>query len=410
MSSSEFVVGLDIGTTKMFTVVAKSAMGGELKVLGAGSSPVRGLKRGVVTSIKEASEAIAHSVAEAELSAGVTIRDVYAGISGEHIRSHNLKGSTVISRVGEEVNARDVRKAIQEAQSKLDSLERKILHVSPQQFILDGQNGIVDPVGMHGVHLEADVHVVTGAVQMSTNLISSIESAGLKLRELVLEPLAARYSLFSEEEHEAGVVLIDIGGSLTNVAVFRNETIRHSFTLPVGASHVVQDLSIGLRTSMDVAEMVKARYGSCLTERVDPEERFILPNGGGVRKEVERSRLCTIIQARMEETFELLHNHLEREGYLANLPAGIVLTGGGSLLDGIETLAERVFDLPVRVGKPNGVIGLSHGFSDCRFATGIGLVIYASRHAGRDFTPGANGKGPLGEFGGRVKAFFSDFI
>jgi cell division protein FtsA len=410
MSSSEFVVGLDIGTTKIFTVVAKPAVGGELKVLGAGSSPARGLKRGVVTSIREASEAIGHSVAEAELSAGVTIRDVYAGISGEHIRSHNLRGSTVISRSGEEVGARDVRKAILEAQSKLDSLERKILHVSPQQFILDGQNGILDPVGMHGVHLEADVHVVTGGIQTSTNLISSIEAAGLRPRELILEPLAARYSLFSEEEHGTGVILVDIGGSLTNVAIFRSGTIRHSFTIPVGAAHVAQDISIGMRTSMDVAEMAKARYGSCLTESVDAEEKVVLPNGGGVRKEVERSRLCAIIRARMEETLELLYQHLEREGLFSNLPAGIVLTGGGSLLDGIESLTEQVFELPARVGTPGGVIGLSHGFSDCRFATGIGLAVYANRHPGHDYTPGSNGKSLLGELGGKVKSFFSDFI
>jgi cell division protein FtsA len=410
MSGSDFVVGLDIGTTKIFTIVATPTIGGELKVLGAGSSPTRGIKKGIVTSIKVASEAIAHSVSEAELSAGVTIREVYAGISGEHIKSHNIREAIVTSRAGDEVDQRDVRKVIDEARLGLEGTERQILHISPQQFILDNQAGIVNPVGMRGVHLEAEVHIVSGAVQTSTNLMKSIESANLKLKELVLEPLAGSYSLFSEDEGSMGAVLIDIGGCLTNVAVFSTGGIKHSFTLPVGAVSATHDIAIGLRTSMEIAEMVMVRYGTCIQEMVEQDEKFVLPDDSSVRKEVEKARLCMVIHARMEEIFEMVRANLEREGLMGNLTAGVVLTGGGSLMDGVDQLAEEVLDMPVRLGSPSGVVGLSHGFSDCRFATGIGLALYARRTAGRELSFSRNGNGIFKGVTGKVKSFFSDFV
>ncbi|MFQ6103108.1 MAG: cell division protein FtsA [Candidatus Glassbacteria bacterium] len=410
MSGDDFIVGLDIGTTKIFTVVAKPTTGGDLKILGAGSSPTRGMRRGVVTSIKEVGEAIRHSVCEAELSAGVSIREVYAGISGEHVRSHNVRGSIVISRAGDEVEKRDVRKVIQDARGRLDGIDRKILHISPQQFILDSQRGIRDPVGMRGVHLEAEVHVVSGSVQNSSNLLSGIEEANIKLIEFVLEPLAESYCLFSEEEGEMGTLLIDIGGHITNVAVFSSGGIRHSFVLPVGGNNVTQDIAIGLRTSMETAELIKVRHGTCMKDRVEPGETFFLPDEAGERKEVDRSRLCTIVQARMEETFEIILTSLHKEGLLENLTAGVVLAGGGNLLDCADSLAEKIFDLPVRIGTPGGVVGISHGFSDCRFSTGIGLVLYARRNAGNEYAFSENGKGLLREMTGRMKEFFSDFI
>lgn len=410
MSGNEFVVGLDIGTTKIFTIVAKPTIGGDLKVLGAGLAPARGIKKGVVTSIKMASEAIAHSVSEAELSAGVNIRDVYAGISGEHLRSHNAKGALVISRAADEVNSRDVKKVIQEAKSGLEGTERQILHLSPQQFILDNQKGILNPMGMKGVHLEAEVHIVSGTAQTATNLVKSIEEANLRVRELVLEPLAGKYTLFSEEEGEMGAILIDIGGGLTNMAVFTSGGIRHSYVLPAGGTNVIHDIAIGLRTSMESAEMIKDKYGTCFQDRVEPGEKFILPDDGGARKEVERSRLCTIIQARMEEIFELLRENLEKEGLFHNLSAGAVLSGGTSMIDGVDVLAEKILDMPVRIGSPTGVVGLSQGFSNCRFATGIGLAVYASRNAGKELSLSENGNGMFKEVAGRVKSFFGDFI
>ncbi len=410
MPGNEFIVGLDIGTTKIFTIVAKPTIGGDLKVLGAGSTPTRGMKKGIITSIQLASEAITHSVSEAELSAGVNIREVYASISGEHIRSHNVRGAIVISRVGDEVNQKDVNKVIQNARSGFEGTERQILHISPQQFILDSQRGILNPIGMRGVHLEAEVHVVSGAMQTSSNLIRSIEESGLKLKDLVLEPLAGSYSLLTAEEQEMGALLIDIGGSLTNIAVFSAGGIRHSFVLPVGGSNVIHDIAIGLRTSMEVAEVVMTRYGTCDQQAFEPGEKFILPDDSGLRKEVEKTRLCMIIDARMEETLELLKSHLEKEGLLENLTAGIVISGGGALLDSVDHLAEKVFDMPVRIGAPTGVVGISHGFSDCRFATGIGLVLYASRNSGRELSFSRNGKSRLQGVTGKVKSFFNDFI
>jgi len=265
-------------------------------------------------------------------------------------------------------------------------------------------------VGMRGVHLEAEVHVVSGAAHTATNLVRSIEEANLRVKELVLEPLAGKYALFSEEEGEMGVLLIDIGGGLTSMAVFTSGGIKHSYVLPVGGTNVVHDIAIGLRTSMDTAEMIKDKYGTCLQEHVVPGEKFFLPDDGRARKEIERSRLCTIIQARMEEIFELLRENLEREGLLQNLSAGAVLSGGTSLIDGVDNIAERVLDMPVRIGTPTGVVGLSHGFSNCRFATGIGLAIYASRNAGKELFFNENGNGVFKEVTGKVKSFFGDFI
>jgi cell division protein FtsA len=410
MSENGFVVGLDIGTTKIFTVVAKLTFGGELKVLGAGSSLVRGMKRGVVTSIQEAGAAIAQSISEAELSAGVNIKEVFAGVSGEHIESHNIQDSLVIARAGEEVSPKDVRKVIRGASAKLERPERQILHVSPQQFILDNQKGIVDPVGMKGVHLEVELHVVTGGAQNSAHLLKSIQQAGVKVKELVLEPVAERHSLISDEEGDAGAILVDIGGSLTNVAVFVGGGIRHSFVLPVGAMHIVQDIAIGLRTSTDIAEMVMGKYGTCAPERIEPGEKFFLPDQGGMRKEVERERLGVIIQARMEETFELVLANLEKQCRVNGITAGVVLSGGGSLLDGVDVLAEKVLRMPVRIGSPAGIVGLSHGFSDTRYATGIGLVLYAVRNAAREPSISGNGKGGGRGFGGKFRNFFNDFI
>jgi cell division protein FtsA len=411
MSENGFIVGLDVGTTKIFTVVAKLTVGGELKVLGAGSSRTRGVKRGVVISIHELGEAIGQSISEAELSAGVSIREVFAGVSGEHIESHNVQDSLVIARAGEEVTQKDVRKVIKGARTKLERAERQILHVSPQQFVLDNQKGIVDPVGMKGIHLEVELHVVTGAAQNSSHLLKSMQEAGVKVKELVLEPVAERYSLLSEEEGEAGAILVDIGGSLTNVAVFAGGGIRHSFVLPVGGVHVIQDIAIGLRTSTDIAEMVMGKYGTCAPERIEPGEMFFLPDQGGMRKEVERERLCAIIQARVEEIFELVLTNLERQCKFANITAGVVLSGGGSMLDGVDVLAERVLHMPVRIGSPTGIVGLSHSFSDSRFATGIGLVLYAVRNAAREPALAGNGRGLFwGIMGGKVRSFFSDFI
>lgn len=410
MSENGFVVGLDIGTTKVFTVVAKRTVGGELKVLGAGSSRMRGMKRGVVTSIQEAGAAIAQSVSEAELSAGVSIKEVYAGVSGEHIKSQNVKDFIVVTRAGEDVTQKDVRKVIKGARAKVEGADRQILHVSPQQFILDSQKGILDPVGMKGVRLEVELHVVTGAAQNSSHLLKSIQAAGIRAKELVLEPVAERYSLISDEEGDAGVILIDIGGSLTNVAAFAGGGIRHSFILPVGGLHVIQDISVGLRTSPDIAEMVMGKYGTCVLERIEQDEKFSLPDQGGTRKEVERTRLCAIIQARMEETFELILANLEEECAFTDLAAGVVLSGGGCLLDGIDTLAERVLGMPVRIGSPTGIVGLSHGFSDSRFATGIGLVLYAARNAAREPALAGNGGGSFGGLGGKLRDLLDYFF
>jgi cell division protein FtsA len=323
--------------------------------------------------------------------AGVEVRNVYAGIAGDHIRSINSHGVIAVSRGGVEITRSDVNRVIDAAKAVAIPMDREILHILPQEFIVDEQTGIKDPTGMAGVRLEVDVHIVTGAVSSAQNLVKAIQKAGYQVRDLVLEPLASSHGVLTDDERELGVALVDIGGGTTDIALFHEGAIRHTSVIGLGGNNVTNDIAIGLRTPGREAERIKERYGTALARLVADDEEVSVPRvaGQGERR-VGRRILASIIQPRMEEILALVQSDIRRSGWHDRIPAGLVMTGGASALPGTAELAEATFDMPIRIGYPLGVTGLVESVSDPRFATGVGLVQYG-RGAGIDenrFTQG----------------------
>lgn len=316
--------------------------------------------------------------------AGVEVRNVYAGIAGDHIRSINSHGVIAVSRGGVEITRADIGRVIDAAKAVAIPMDREILHILPQEFTVDDQKGIKDPTGMAGVRMEVDVHIVTGAVSSAQNLVKAIQQAGYQVRDLVLEPLASSYGVLTEDERELGVALVDIGGGTTDIALFHEGSIRHTSVIGLGGNSVTNDIAIGLRTPARDAERIKERYGAALSSLVDPEEEIVVPHmaGQGERR-VSRELLASIIQPRMEEILALAKADVKKTGWTDKIPAGFVLTGGASALPGTAELGERILDAPVRIGRPLGVTGLVDSVDEPRFATGVGLVIYG-KDAGRE--------------------------
>lgn len=378
MASENRIVGLDIGTTKIATIIAEIDDSEKPRLIGIGTSPSEGLKRGVVINLEKTVESITSAVEDAEMMAGVKVDSVFCGIAGDHIRSINSRGVIPVSRSDHEITSADIEKVIEAAKTFALPIDREIIHVLPQEFIVDDQSGIKDPTGMVGVRLETEVHIVTGAVTAAQNIYRSVKKAGLEIQELVLQPLASSYALLSPDEKELGVALIDLGGGTTDFAIFFDGSIRHTGVVGLGGKNVTNDIAIGLRTPVDQAEEIKKAYGSALSNLVASDEMIEVPAmGSGEPKQISRNVLAAIIEPRMEEILSLTLQEMKKSSYFDLIATGIVLTGGGSLMEGVVELTEKMFNVPVRTGKPQGIAGLEETASSPIYATGVGLILFA---------------------------------
>ena len=375
--NERIVVGMDIGTTKVCVVVSEADSIGRINVLGVGLAESDGLNRGVVVNIDKTVAAVRQAISEAERAAGVTVESVIVGIAGDHVQSFQSRGVVTIAQRDHEISRRDVQRLIEDTTRVAMPADREILHVIPQEFIVDGQDGVLDPVGMSGVRLEANVHIITGLVSAAKNIYRCIEKAGYQVADIVLEPLASSFSVLHADEKEVGVALIDIGGGTTDVAVFEDSTIRHTAVIAVAGNKVTDDIRRGLGVMRDHAEALKCRFGSALVDFIEEEENIRIPGiGGRPEKSIGRSALAQVIQPRMEEILEIAAIEIKRSGYARHLAAGAVLTGGGSLIAGTAELAAEVLGLETRVGLPTGLAGgLVEEVTDPKFATAVGLVL-----------------------------------
>ena len=360
--------------------------GDGIDIVGVGIAPSRGLRRGVVVNIDFTVEAIKQAVSEAEQMAGVEAAGVYAGVAGGHIRGLNSRGVVAVSGSRDrEVSEGDVERVVDAARAINLPQDREIIHVLPQTFVVDDQDGVREPVGMSGVRLEVECHIVTGAITSVQNVVRSVNRAGLTVHDIVLEPLASAEAVLSADEKELGVLLVEIGGGTTNVALFREGAIWHTAILPLGGDHITNDIAVGLRTPVAEAEDLKKRYGCALTARVPAQETIDVPSVGGRKpRELSRQVLSEIIQPRVEEVFKLVTKDLSKAGFEDAATAGIVVTGGTSILEGVPEVAEAIFSLPVRRGMPGDVGGLSDIVRSPIHSTAVGLALYGSRHAPRD--------------------------
>lgn len=376
VKNNKIIVGLDIGTTKICTIVGE-LVDSNLEIVGVGVAPSKGIRKGVVINIDDTVDAIKKSVQEAEMMSGSRISNVYVGIAGGHIKSYNSTG--VIAIKNRIVTENDKRRVIDAAQAINIPLDREILHVLPQEYIVDSQDGIDEPLGMSGVRLEVKVHVVTGAVSAIQNIIKCCKKAGLDVRNIVLEQLAASDAVLTEDEKNLGVALIDLGGGTTDIAIFHRGSIKYSSVLAMGGSHVTNDIAIGLRTPTLDAENLKIKYGCALSSLVNKDETIEVPTAGSRKsKIVPRTTLADIIEPRMEEIFTLVNREIIKSEMEQYITSGIVLTGGTALLEGTVELAENIFNLPVRLGVPK-VTGVVESISSPQLSTAVGLVLHGSK-------------------------------
>ncbi|HYB74292.1 MAG TPA: cell division protein FtsA [Candidatus Sulfotelmatobacter sp.] len=378
---SSIVVGLDIGTTKICAIIAEVNGNRAVDIIGIGTSPSKGLRKGVVVNIDVTVESIRRAIAEAELMAGVKAGAAFVGIAGGHIKGINSRGVIAISGKDHEVTPQDVERVVDAAKAVALPVDREVIHILPQEFLIDGQGGIKEPVGMSGVRLEAEVHIVTGAVTSAQNIIKCAHRAGLEVQDIVLQQLASSEATLAQDEKDLGVVLVDIGGGTSDIAVFVEGSIYHTAVLSLGGDHVTNDIAIGLRTPAHEAEAIKKKYGCALASLVKQDETIEVPSVGGRRPRIlSRQTLCEIIQPRIEEIFGLVEREIHRAGYGSQVAGGVVVTGGSSIMEGVPELAEQIFDLPVRRGLPAGVGGLTDVVASPIYATGVGLVLYGGEH------------------------------
>ena len=378
MRKEKVVVGIDVGTTKVVTLVG-NVIDGTVEIIGMGKSESHGLEKGVVVDIGRTMASIRKSVEEAENMADVKIDSVYVGIAGKHIASINNSGTVSINRPDRIITDEDVRRVVETAQAIQIPPESEMIHIIPRQFIVDGQDGITDPVGMTGTRLEVDVHIVTGSITAVHNLVRCVESLGIGIRQIVLEPIASSLAVLSSAEKELGVILMDLGGGTTDISVFRGGDIWFSKVIPIAGEHITNDITVGLQTPIEEAELVKKMHGSALVDSVGEDEKIeVATIGGDEKKLVSKKRLAKIIEPRIEELLDLGMQEVEDAGYRDLIPAGLVLTGGCSLLSGLPDFASQRYDIPVRRGKiPQGIHGLRDIVESPIYATSIGLLRYA---------------------------------
>jgi cell division protein FtsA len=373
----ELIVGLDIGTTKICAVVGELNPDG-IDIVGIGTHASVGLRKGVVVNIESTVDSIKRAIEEAELMAGCEITSVYAGIAGGHIKGFNSHG--IVAVKGNEVTQKDIDRVIDAARAVAIPPDREVIHVLPQEFIVDEQDGIQDPLGMSGVRLEARIHIVTGAVTSAHNLIKCANSAGLDVCDIVLQSLASGESVLNKEERDLGAALIDFGGGTTDLAIFKGKSIKHTSVLSLGGNNLTNDVSVGLRTPMAEAEKIKTKYGTCLSSHIGKDETIEVPGVGGRKpRTLSRQVLAEILEPRVEEIFNLIHREVYRAGMEDVITSGIVVTGGSSLLEGVVDIAESIFDLPTRIGRPMGIRGLVDVVNNPMYATAVGLVLYGAK-------------------------------
>ena len=378
MAKKNLIVGLDIGTTKVCAIIGELTPEG-IEIVGLGSQPSEGLRKGVVVNIDSTIESIRKAIEEAELMSGCHIKSIYAGIAGGHVKSFNSYG--IVPVKGSEVDEVDVKRAMEAAKAIAMPLDREILHILPQFYIVDDQDGVKDPIGMSGVRLEVKVHIVTGAVTSVQNIIKSVNGVGLDVNDIILEPLAASEAVLSPDEKELGVALVDIGGGTTDIAVYSEGSIKHTAVLPLGGSYLTNDIAVGLRTPVTEAEKVKVKYGCAFTPLIPQDEMIEVPSVGGREpRRVSRQVLGGIIEPRMDEILNLVCREIVKSGFEERLAAGIVLTGGTAMLEGITELSEQIFNMPVRRGIPIGIGGLTEIVNSPLYATAVGLVFYGSNY------------------------------
>jgi cell division protein FtsA len=407
-SDRNLIVGLDVGTSKVVALVGELKPDNGLEVIGIGSHASRGLKRGVVVNIDSTVQSIQRAVEQAELMAGVEINTVYTGIAGSHVRSLNSHGIVAIK--DKEVAGGDVARVMDAAQAVALPADQRIVHVIPQEFIIDNQDGIRDPIGMSGVRLEARVHIVTGAESAAQNIVKCVQRCGLGVEDIVLEQWASSYAVLTEDEKDLGACLIDIGGGTTDLAVFSGGALRHTAVIPIAGDQVTNDIAVSMRTPTQHAEDIKIRYACALSQLANPDETIEVPSvGDRPPRRLARQTLAEIVEPRYEELYTLVRDELRRAGFEEAIAAGIVITGGSAKMEGAVELAEEVFHVPVRLGIPQGVAGLGEVVRNPIHATGVGLLLYARSQFEQDGPArplAGNGRG-VAE---RMKAWFQGYF
>ncbi len=405
---NNIIAALDIGTTKICAIAAETADEGRFNIRGIGTSPSKGLKKGVIVDIEQTVDSIKRAVQEAEKTSGVEIKNVYTGIAGSHILGLNSKGAAPIRN--QEVTMGDVEKALETARAIAIPPDREILHVIPQEFIIDGHDGIKNPIGISGVRLEVMVHIITGAITSAQNIVKSINKAGLDVMDIILQPLASSESVLTKDERELGVALIDIGGGTTDMAVIINGSVTHTAVIPLGGNHVTNDIAFGIRTPFAEAESLKILYGcamkSLVMENSAVEVRDV---GGRPPRQISRHELAGIIQPRAEEIFEMVKSEIQKPDHEDMLSSGLVITGGSSVMKGMAELAEKITGLPVRLGAPEKLSGNSASVCHPMYAAGVGILMYAMQQEGTDGSRLRNGQ-LFDNIFYRMKGWFREFF
>jgi len=403
-TDKQLIVGLDIGTSKVVTIVGELVSDEAIEIIGIGYHPSRGMKKGVVINIESTVQSIQRAVEEAELMAGCQIHSVYAGIAGGHIRSLNSHGIVAIR--DKEVTRGDMDRVLDAARAVAIPADQKILHILPQEFIIDHQEGIKEPVGMSGVRLESRVHMVTGAVSAAQNIIKCVRRCGLEVDDIILEQLASSQAVLTEDEKDLGVCLVDIGGGTTDIAVFTEGAIRHTAVIPIAGDQVTNDIAVALRTPTQYAEEIKIKYACALAQLATADETIEVPSvGDRPPRRLARQTLAEVVEPRYEELLTLVQAELRRSGYEDLIAAGLVLTGGSSKMEGLAELAEEIFHMPVRIGVPHTVSGLIDVVRNPVYATGVGLLMFGQRHLQERAAPAPLVQGFGGVFE-RMKSWF----
>ena len=406
----QYLVGLDVGTSKIGAIVGEAMEEGGLDIIGIGIAEAKGIRRGVVVNLETAVESIKKAIEEAELTAGVEIDSVHLGLSGTHIKAFNSRGVVAVAGKTREITREDVRRAIDAAKAVALPSGREILHVLPQDFVVDEQDGIGAPIGMTGARLEVNVHVVTGSASSTQNIVACVNRAGVAVVDTVLEQLAAAEAVLTPDEKELGVAIVDVGGGTTDFAIFERGSLWHTGVVALGGDHFTNDIAVGLRTPIPDAEKTKRRSGCALAALVDEEQTVEVASVGGRQPRIMSRRILSeVLQPRAEEIFHQLWDEIRRAGYERSLHSGIVLTGGGSILDGMPEIADQIFDLPIRRGCPVGVGGLTDHVNNPAFATAVGLVMYAHRNQLLEQERMA-GVGAISRVAGRLRGLFKEFF
>ena len=411
MTEPRTIVGIDVGTTKICTLVGELYEDGQLRIIGVGVAPSRGLHRGVVVNVNEATEAISASVQKAERISGYEITSAYVGVGGRHVSAVNSRGVVGISRSARGISQYDIDRALDAARAIAIPHNKEIIHTIPRGYVVDDQEGVQDPIGMQGIRLEVEVHIVTGASTSVSNLVKCVRAAGVEIDDLILQSLASGEAILKDSEQEMGVVLADIGGGTTDIAIFIEGSIWHTLVLDIGGEHLTRDVAVGLRTPFNTADELKIKYGHAIARSLATDELIEVSSfGNGARQSVSRLQLAEVIEARAEEILMLVLREVKRSGYDGLLAAGLVMCGGSAELAGFKDLGQQILQLPVRVGKPHDLQGLTDVLESPAYATAVGLLLWGMRH-----TPSEEQETPRpfripGELWPRIRNWFRAFL